>query len=109
MPFNEKNLGYKINPSFVYETKIEHKLNSNKNSLISLKEFIKNEDKESYKLSIEKLIEKIRLGKLSKIESTELDMIDVAYEPGKYSRLSCQIIVTDELDGLIVKMPLKQG
>tara|TARA_B110000211_G_scaffold65958_1_gene76030 strand:- start:20 stop:1078 length:1059 start_codon:yes stop_codon:yes gene_type:complete len=67
MPFNEKNLGYKINPSFVYETKIEHKLNSNKNSLISLKEFIKNEDKESYKLSIEKLIEEIRLGKLSKI------------------------------------------
>ena len=28
---------------------------------------IKNEDKESYKLSIEKLIEEIRLGKLSKI------------------------------------------
>ena len=48
-------------------------------------------------------------GKLSKIESTELDMLDVAFEPGKYSRLSCQIIVTDELDGLIVKMPLKQG
>ncbi|MDB4163646.1 chorismate-binding protein [Flavobacteriaceae bacterium] len=67
MPFNEKNLGYKINPSLTYETKIEHKLNSNKNSLIRLKEIMKNEDEESYKLSIEKLINEIRLGKLSKI------------------------------------------
>ena len=48
-------------------------------------------------------------GKLQKIESTELDMIDVAFEPGKFSRLSCQLIVTDELDGLVVKMPSKQG
>jgi 2Fe-2S ferredoxin len=27
-------------------------------------------------------------------------MIDMAYEPKKNSRLSCQLIVTDELDGL---------
>ena len=35
-------------------------------------------------------------------------MLDQAYEPKKNSRLSCQIIVTDDLDGLIVDMPEKQ-
>jgi ferredoxin, 2Fe-2S len=47
--------------------------------------------------------------KLPKIESAELDMIDVAFEPKKNSRLSCQITVTEELNGLVVKMPSKQG
>ena len=31
------------------------------------------------------------------------------FEPQKFSRLSCQITVADELDGLVVKMPSKQG
>ena len=35
-------------------------------------------------------------------------MIDMAYEP-KNSRLSCQLIVTDELEGLIVTTPEKQS
>jgi 2Fe-2S ferredoxin len=48
-------------------------------------------------------------GKLKKIEDTEKDMLDVAFEPKKMSRLSCQITVTDELDGLVVKMPSKQA
>ncbi len=47
--------------------------------------------------------------KLSKKESAEEDMLDMAFEPNKFSRLSCQLTVTDELDGLVVKMPLKQG
>ena len=47
--------------------------------------------------------------KLPKIESAEQDMLDVAFEPNKFSRLSCQIIVSEELDGLVVKMPSKQG
>ena len=47
--------------------------------------------------------------KLPKKESSEEDMLDVAYKPNKFSRLTCQIIVTDELDGLVVKMPSKQG
>ena len=47
--------------------------------------------------------------RLPEIESAETDMLDVAYEPNKLSRLGCQIIVTDELDGLVVKMPLKQA
>ena len=47
--------------------------------------------------------------KLPKKEDGEEDMIDMAYEPKKYSRLSCQLIVTDELDGLIVNLPEKQA
>ena len=38
----------------------------------------------------------------------EDDMLDQAYEPNKYSRLSCQISVTDDIDGLIVNLPKKQ-
>jgi 2Fe-2S ferredoxin len=49
------------------------------------------------------------ISKLPKIESAEEDMLDVAFEPNKFSRLSCQITVTDELDGLVVKMPSKQA
>ena len=47
--------------------------------------------------------------KLSNREDAEKDMLDVAFEPNSFSRLSCQIIVSDELDGLVVKMPSKQG
>ena len=46
--------------------------------------------------------------KLPKKEIGEDDMLDQAYEPKSNSRLSCQIIVSDELDGLIVHMPEKQ-
>ena len=47
--------------------------------------------------------------KLPKKEDGEEDMLDMAYEPNKFSRLSCQIIVSDELDGLEVSIPSKQG
>ena len=47
--------------------------------------------------------------KLPKKEDGEEDMLDMAFEPKKNSRLSCQLIVSDELDGLIVSMPSKQG
>ena len=46
--------------------------------------------------------------KLPKAEDGEQDMIDMAFEPKKNSRLSCQLIVSDELDGLVVTTPLKQ-
>ncbi len=46
--------------------------------------------------------------KLPKKEMGEDDMLDQAYEPKSNSRLSCQIIVSDELDGLSVYMPEKQ-
>jgi len=47
--------------------------------------------------------------KIPKAEDAEVDMIDMAYEPKKNSRLSCQIIVSDELDGLEVITPEKQS
>ena len=54
-------------------------------------------------------VEENWLNKLPKAEEAEEDMIDMAYEPKKNSRLSCQIIVSDELDGLTVRIPSKQG
>ena len=42
-------------------------------------------------------------------EDGEEDMLDMAFEPKKNSRLSCQLTVTDELDGLTVNIPSKQG
>ena len=39
----------------------------------------------------------------------EEDMIDFAFEVTETSRLSCQIKVTEELDGLIVRTPSYQG
>jgi len=46
--------------------------------------------------------------KLPKKEDGEEDMLDMAFEPKKNSRLSCQILVSDELNGLIVNLPEKQ-
>ena len=47
--------------------------------------------------------------RLPKKEDGEEDMLDMAFEPKKNSRLSCQLTVSDELDGLIVNIPSKQG
>ena len=47
--------------------------------------------------------------KLPNKEDAEEDMLDMAFEPNKSSRLTCQITVIDDLDGLVVKMPSKQG
>ena len=54
-------------------------------------------------------VEEKWLNKLPKAEEAEVDMIDMAYEPKKNSRLSCQLIVSDELDGLVVTTPAKQS
>ena len=47
--------------------------------------------------------------KLPEKEDGEEDMLDMAFEPKKNSRLSCQLIVSDQLDGLVVNIPTKQG
>jgi 2Fe-2S ferredoxin len=47
--------------------------------------------------------------KLPKKEDGEEDMLDMAYEPSKFSRLSCQLIVSDDLEGLVVNLPVKQA
>ena len=46
--------------------------------------------------------------KLPKKEDGEEDMLDMAFEPKKNSRLSCQIQVSDSLNGLEVNLPEKQ-
>ena len=48
------------------------------------------------------------VAKLPAREDMEVDMLDFAYEPNERSRLTCQIKVTSELDGLVVQMPEKQ-
>ncbi len=47
--------------------------------------------------------------KVGKSESMEESMLDFAQEKQENSRLSCQIKVTKELDGLIVHLPEFQG
>jgi 2Fe-2S ferredoxin len=42
-------------------------------------------------------------------EAMEEDMLDFAFDVRPSSRLSCQITVRDELDGLIVNIPERQG
>ncbi len=42
-------------------------------------------------------------------EAMEEDMLDFAYEVQPNSRLSCQIKITDALDGLVVRVPEKQA
>ena len=49
------------------------------------------------------------VGKLPKKDSMEEDMLDFAADVRPNSRLSCQIKVTPELDGLVVSVPERQG
>ncbi|MEL6980514.1 MAG: 2Fe-2S iron-sulfur cluster-binding protein [Pseudomonadota bacterium] len=46
--------------------------------------------------------------RLPKVEAMEEDMLDFAHERKENSRLSCQLRVGPELEGLIVRMPEKQ-
>ena len=47
--------------------------------------------------------------KLPNKENAEEDMLDMAFEPNKFSRLGCQITITDDLNEMVVKMPSKQA
>ncbi len=38
----------------------------------------------------------------------EKDMLDFAMDPRETSRLSCQVDITDEMDGMIVHVPIEQ-
>lgn len=44
--------------------------------------------------------------KLPEIKEDEEDMLDLAFGLTRTSRLGCQIIVTEELDGLTLKLPV---
>ena len=44
-------------------------------------------------------------GKLADPTEDEEDMLDLAFGLEKTSRLGCQIVMTEALDGLVVKLP----
>jgi len=48
------------------------------------------------------------LGKLPRPALEENDMLDTAHDLKENSRLSCQIVVTENLDGLVVTTPPRQ-
>ena len=43
--------------------------------------------------------------RLPEKQEAEEDMLDLAFELRKTSRLGCQILMNDELDGLVVALP----
>ena len=53
-------------------------------------------------------VQKEWFAKLPPKEDTEEDMLDFAFDVRENSRLSCQLTVSDDLDGLVVDLPEKQ-
>ena len=51
------------------------------------------------------IVDKAWYGKLAKATEDEEDMLDLAFGLTETSRLGCQIIMTDALDGLVVTLP----
>jgi len=45
-------------------------------------------------------------GRLKQASEEEEDMLDLAFNLTRTSRLGCQIIVTEDLDGLVVQLPV---
>jgi 2Fe-2S ferredoxin len=45
------------------------------------------------------------IGKLEEPTEDEEDMLDLAFGLEKTSRLGCQIVIDDKLDGLVVRLP----
>jgi 2Fe-2S ferredoxin len=54
-------------------------------------------------------VEEAFLPLTGKADAKEEDMLDFAYAVQPNSRLSCQIKLTPELDGLVVRTPPRQG
>lgn len=47
--------------------------------------------------------------KLQAAEVMESDMLEYAHEPDASSRLSCQLRITPEMDGLVIRVPSQQS
>ena len=47
--------------------------------------------------------------RLPPAEAMESDMLECAHEPNARSRLSCQLRVTQAVDGLVVHLPTRQA
>ena len=48
------------------------------------------------------------VNRLREKSADEAEMLEAVCDPQPNSRLSCQIKVTEELDGLVVRLPVKQ-
>lgn len=46
--------------------------------------------------------------KLPEASELEVDMIECAVSPSEYSRLGCQLVITDAMDGMTVRLPESQ-
>ena len=53
-------------------------------------------------------VEQEWLARLPQAEGAERDMLECALEPRDNSRLSCQLRVTPQTDGLVVRLPKSQ-
>ena len=51
------------------------------------------------------IVEPAWFNKLAKPTEDEEDMLDLAFDLQETSRLGCQIIMTEALDGLVVRLP----
>ncbi len=51
------------------------------------------------------IVENQWIGVTGKATEEELQMLDLTPEKGDTSRLSCQIKVSDEMDGMVVRLP----
>jgi 2Fe-2S ferredoxin len=47
--------------------------------------------------------------KLQSAEVMESDMLEYAFEPDASSRLSCQLRITSEMEGLVIRVPSQQS
>jgi 2Fe-2S ferredoxin len=47
-------------------------------------------------------------GRLPAPQAGERAMLDCVIDPTEHSRLACQVKVTDELDGMVVRLPAAQ-
>jgi 2Fe-2S ferredoxin len=48
------------------------------------------------------------LERLPPMDSTENDMLDCAVERRDNSRLTCQVFISEELDGMVLRLPASQ-
>ena len=51
------------------------------------------------------IIDDAWIDKVGKADEVEMSIMESAIEPSLNSRLSCQIKVTDELDGIVIHVP----
>lgn len=53
-------------------------------------------------------VEKEWLDKAGEPDAVEQPMLEFAIEPNETSRLSCQITVSEDLDGMVIRLPSSQ-